>query len=145
MAVRLASFVLVLTSLMTHPGTAVAQTTSTAARNASEPIEYTVSFPAPHTHYVEISAVVPTGERPSVDLMMAVWTPGSYLVREFERNVESVTAAAPDGRTLAVEKSDKNHWRVSDRWCADRLPCAIASTATRCRFAPTGSRPGSRS
>ena len=99
---------------MTQPGTAVAQTTSTAARNtASDPIEYTVSFPAPHTHYVEVSAVVPTGERPSVELMMAVWTPGSYLVREFERNVESVTAAAPDGRTLAVEKSDKNRWHVT--------------------------------
>ena len=25
--------------------------------------------------------------------MMAVWTPGSYLVREYSRNVEAVTAA----------------------------------------------------
>jgi predicted metalloprotease with PDZ domain len=48
-----------------------------------------------------------------VELMMAVWTPGSYLVREYERNVEAVTAAAPDGRALAVVKSDKNRWRVT--------------------------------
>ena len=29
---------------------------------------------------------------------MAVWTPGSYLVREYERHVEGVAASA-DGRT----------------------------------------------
>ena len=44
---------------------------------------------------------------------MAVWTPGSYLVREFERNVEAVTASSPDGRAMAVEKSGKNRWRVA--------------------------------
>ena len=60
---------------------------------AAEPIRYTLSFPAPHTHYVEVSAAVPTGRRADVDLMMAVWTPGSYLVREYARNVEAVTAA----------------------------------------------------
>jgi predicted metalloprotease with PDZ domain len=44
--------------------------------------------------------------------MMAVWTPGSYLVREYARNVEAVTAAGPDGRALDVDKSKKNHWRI---------------------------------
>ena len=45
--------------------------------------------------------------------MMAVWTPGSYLVREYSRNVEGVTATGQGGRALAVEKSDKNRWRVA--------------------------------
>ena len=79
----------------------------------AEPIRYTLSFPAPQTHYVEVTASVPTGRRPAVELMMAVWTPGSYLVREYSRNVEAVTAAGPDGRALAVEKSEKNRWRVT--------------------------------
>ena len=83
------------------------------AQTATEPIRYSLSFPAPQTNYVEVSAVVPTDSRPSVELMMAVWTPGSYLVREYSRNVESVTAAAADGRPVAVEKSDKNRWRVA--------------------------------
>jgi predicted metalloprotease with PDZ domain len=55
---------------------------------------------------------VPTGGRPTIELMMAVWTPGSYLVREYSRHVERVTASA-NGRTLGVEKSDKNRWRVT--------------------------------
>jgi predicted metalloprotease with PDZ domain len=83
------------------------------AQSAPEPIRYTVSFPAPQTHYVEVTATVPTGRRPDVELMMPVWTPGSYLVREYARNVEAMTAAGPDGRPLDVDKSKKNHWRVA--------------------------------
>jgi predicted metalloprotease with PDZ domain len=83
------------------------------AQGAPEPIRYTLSFPAPQTHYVEVTATVPTGRRADVDLMMAVWTPGSYLVREYARNVEAVTASGPDGRALDVDKSKKNHWRVA--------------------------------
>src|SRR5258705_11939570 len=92
--------------LMTHAAAAMAQT-------APEPLRYTLSFPAPHTHYVAVTATVPTGRRADVDLMMAVWTPGSYLVREYARNVEGVTAAGPDGRALDVDKSKKNHWRLA--------------------------------
>ena len=77
-----------------------------------EPIRYTLRFPAPHTHYVEVEAVYPTGRRPQVELMMAVWTPGSYLVREYERNVEDLAAKAPDGHALAVMKPAKNRWRI---------------------------------
>lgn len=82
------------------------------AAQAPEPIRYTLRFPAPHTHYVEVEAVYPTGGRPQVDLFMAVWTPGSYLVREYERHVESVTAKSADGRARKVEKTRKNRWRV---------------------------------
>jgi predicted metalloprotease with PDZ domain len=100
------SRLLVALFLMTHAAAAGAQT-------APEPIRYTLSFPAPQTHYVEVTATVPTGRRADVDLMMAVWTPGSYLVREYARNVEAVTAAGPDGRALDVDKSKKNHWRIA--------------------------------
>ncbi len=84
-----------------------------SAQTAPDPIRYTLSFPEPHTHYVEVTAVVPTDRRPAVELMMAVWTPGSYMVREYARNVEAVTAATQDGRALTVDKSDKNRWRIA--------------------------------
>jgi predicted metalloprotease with PDZ domain len=77
-----------------------------------EPIRYTLRFPAPHTHYVEIEAAIPTGNRPQVEVYMATWTPGSYLIREYERHVEAVTATAA-GKPLTVVKSVKNRWRIS--------------------------------
>ena len=92
---------------------AVQHAASAAAQTAAPPIRYTLSFPAPQTNYVEVAAAVPTSGRPDIELMMAVWTPGSYLVREYERNVEGVTATNPEGRSLAVDKSDKNRWRIA--------------------------------
>jgi predicted metalloprotease with PDZ domain len=86
---------------------------SPLAQTRPDPIRYTLSFPAPHTHYVEVRAAVPTAGRAEVDLTMAVWTPGSYLVREYERNVESVTARGANGVALPVEKTMKNVWRVA--------------------------------
>ena len=77
------------------------------------PIRYTVTFPAPHTHYVEIEALYPTEGRDSIDLMMAVWTPGSYLIREYERHVEGMSASDPARGTLIIEKTRKNRWRIA--------------------------------
>ncbi len=85
--------------------------THSAAAQALEPIRYTLRFPAPHTHYLEVEAVYPTGRRPQVELMMAVWTPGSYLVREYQRHVENLVATS-DGKTLLVAKPVKNRWRI---------------------------------
>src|SRR5687768_3419923 len=79
---------------------------------ALDPIRYTLRFPAPHTHYVEVEAAVPSGGRPQVEVYMATWTPGSYLIREYERHVEAVTANA-GARSLTVEKSTKNRWRIT--------------------------------
>src|SRR5262245_31615878 len=80
---------------------------------SSEPIRYTLRFPAPQTHYVDVEATFPAAKQASIELFMAVWTPGSYLVREYERNVEALTASGADGRPLDVDKSKKNHWRIA--------------------------------
>jgi predicted metalloprotease with PDZ domain len=83
-----------------------------AGAQPADPIRYTVRFPAPQTNYLEVEASVPASGKARIDLMMAVWTPGSYLVREYERNLEAVAASA-GGRTLAVEKTAKNRWRIA--------------------------------
>ena len=91
-----------------------------AFAQAPEPVSYTVRFPAPATHYAELEASVPTDGRAAVELMMATWTPGSYLIREYARHVEALRATSPAGRGLPVVKSDKNRWRV-ETGGADRI------------------------
>jgi predicted metalloprotease with PDZ domain len=78
-----------------------------------DPIRYTLRFPAPHTHYVEVRADVPTSGQHEIELMMATWTPGSYLIREYERHVENVAATGPSGPPLHVTKTAKNRWAVT--------------------------------
>jgi len=91
---------------------AVAPLAAQKPAQAAEPIAYTLRFPAPSTGYIEVEAAVPTGGRAATELMMAVWTPGSYFIREYERHVEAVTAQGADGRQLSVEKTRKNRWRI---------------------------------
>src|SRR5262249_26961379 len=68
-------------------------------------VRYRVSSPAPQTHYLEVEASVPTDRKPEIELTMPVWTPGSYLVREYARNVEGVAARGPAGQPLAIDKT----------------------------------------
>jgi predicted metalloprotease with PDZ domain len=82
------------------------------ADTTTEPIRYTLRFPAPHTHYVEVEAIVPTDHQPHVELMMAVWTPGSYMVREYARHIEGIAAYTQGGQLLKVDKSSKNRWCI---------------------------------
>lgn len=79
----------------------------------AEPIAYTLRFTAPQNHLFDVEARVPTGGRAEVELMLPVWSPGSYLVREFSRNLEGVRAADEAGRPLAIDKVAKNRWRVA--------------------------------
>ncbi len=85
-----------------------------------EAVEYTVRFPEPHTHYLEVAALVPTDGEDEVELFMPVWTPGSYLVREYSQHVEAVEAETTDERPLEVTKTRKNRWRVGAAG-ADRI------------------------
>ena len=81
--------------------------------NKHEPLQYKLHFPAPHSHYVEVAAKVPACGRTSVDLRMAVWTPGSYLLREYARHVEALKAHTVGGMPLSVSKTSKNRWRIA--------------------------------
>lgn len=79
---------------------------------AGEPVlRYTLAMPAPQTHYFEVKMELRGFGQDYTDLKMPVWAPGSYLVREFARHVERLQATA-GGQPLAVEKLDKNTWRV---------------------------------
>src|SRR3546814_3610608 len=49
--------------------------------------------------------------REQLDLKMAVWAPGSYLIREFPKNVEGFRALAGK-KELQTEKISKNTWRI---------------------------------
>lgn len=74
-------------------------------------ILYRLSMPEPHTHLFQVEVRVEGVEEP-VALVMPAWTPGSYLIREFARNVQWLHAEDGAGRTLAWRKEDKLTWRV---------------------------------
>ena len=76
---------------------------------------YELSMPAPNTHYFEVKIELDLSERTDfkdhVDFKIAAWTPGSYLIREYAKNVEGF-AANSSNKTLKHQKTSKNTWRV---------------------------------
>src|SRR5688500_1117722 len=85
-----------------------------AAQTSPVEISFTVAMSRPHTHLFEVDINIKrTANGPQEEmLVMPVWTPGSYMVREFARNVQDFTASDAAGQPLKWEKTNKNTWRV---------------------------------
>jgi predicted metalloprotease with PDZ domain len=74
-------------------------------------VRHQLSFPQRHNQYVDVSASWPvSGDH--LELAMASWTPGSYLIRDFAANVEGLRAEDAEGRAREIRKTAKNRWRV---------------------------------
>ena len=89
----------------------IMSTISTMA-DAQSKIAFEVSFTEPQAHYVDVEMIISGNKKEQLDVKMPVWAPGSYLIREFAKNVEDFSAAGSKG-LLKVEKTDKNTWRIS--------------------------------
>src|SRR6201986_5001906 len=75
-------------------------------------ISYTITFPEAQAHYADIEMNITGLHQKDLDLKMPVWTPGSYLVREYSKNVESFTAEAK-GKPIEAKKTRKNIWHIN--------------------------------
>jgi len=85
------------------------------AQGPNSPISFTVSMSKPWTHLLEVEMRVQVPANLNVpnqtNLIMPVWTPGSYLIREFERNVQDFSADS-GGRALDWTKTNKDTWQI---------------------------------
>ncbi|GAB2974565.1 PDZ domain-containing protein [Mucilaginibacter puniceus] len=75
-------------------------------------ISYTLTFPEAQAHYVDVEMQLSGLKQNSLELKMPVWTPGSYLVREFARNIETISASA-NGKPVTIQKTRKNIWHIN--------------------------------
>jgi predicted metalloprotease with PDZ domain len=79
-------------------------------------IHYQVAMPVPESHLFEVTLQVSGWKagQSVLDLKMPVWTPGSYLVREYSRHLQdfAVNAGETPGEPLPWHKQGKNHWQI---------------------------------
>ena len=82
---------------------------------APSPLHYRIEPANLHAHLFRITLTIP---RPAAgqEVALPVWIPGSYLVREFAKNLQKLTAR--QGRQpVALRQLDKARWRTD---CTDR-------------------------
>lgn len=82
------------------------------AQTSSVAVSYRVQVPAPASHYVQVQARFLARGRDQLVVMLPVWTPGSYLIREYSRHLDQLTAEDASGRPLKLSKVRKNRWQV---------------------------------
>jgi len=85
------------------------------------PILYRVRPADPAGHRYHISVTVPEPDREGQRLSLPAWIPGSYLIRDFARHIETLSAEA-NGRAVAVTKIDNHTWQAA--------PCRSALVVT---------------
>ncbi len=76
-------------------------------------LHYQVAMPEPQSHYFIVTLQIQGWQRNVLDLKFPVWTPGSYLVREYERHLQNFQVYNPiDKQPLAYQKLGKSHWQI---------------------------------
>src|SRR5690349_2126400 len=96
-------FVLLTTLLFLAPGPLA----SAGPQDGGTGISFTVSMSRPQTHLLEVEMRITESGATAISedvLVMPVWTPGSYLIREYERHVQSFSAVDDAGHALSWEK-----------------------------------------
>lgn len=79
----------------------------------AQSIKYELKMPKPQNHYYHVEMVLEGFSDKTVDVKMPIWAPGSYLAREFAKNVNLVKAYDASGNELAVKKTNKNTWKIN--------------------------------
>jgi predicted metalloprotease with PDZ domain len=84
-----------------------------ANAGTAQNIVYHLKMEKPESHYFQVDMELNNLKSNEVIVKLPVWTPGSYLVREFAKNLDMVHAKSEDGQDLKVEKISKSAWKIS--------------------------------
>ena len=79
----------------------------------SQTVNYHLRMSKPQNHYYEVEMDLENFKQTELTIKLPVWAPGSYLVREFSKNVNQLTAVDENGKSLTVAKTAKNAWKIT--------------------------------
>ncbi|MGV3572207.1 MAG: M61 family metallopeptidase [Ramlibacter sp.] len=90
-----------------------------AQRQAGPRYRIEAEDPSAHLYQVTLTVAQPQGAQ---RLSLPAWIPGSYLVREFARHLQKLTARQ-NGKAVAVHQLDKATWQVD---CVPSAPLVVS-------------------
>jgi len=77
----------------------------------STPVLYTIQAVQPAAHLFEVSLTLAEPDPAGQVFSLPAWIPGSYMIREFARNIVSLSAEA-GGKAVPATQLDKHSWRL---------------------------------
>ncbi|RXV72699.1 M61 family peptidase [Burkholderia stabilis] len=79
----------------------------------TQPIRYSIVPKDLAAHLFEVTVTVADPDPEGQRFSLPVWIPGSYLVREFARNIVTLGAFNHAGRKVRIAKTDKHTWQAA--------------------------------
>ncbi len=85
---------------------------ATSTRNTPAPLHYRVEIGNLHAHLFRVTLTI---ARPAAlqRVSLPVWIPGSYLVREFSKNLQGLRAHQGARSPVPLEQLDKCSWQIA--------------------------------
>ncbi|MCU7907129.1 MAG: PDZ domain-containing protein [Candidatus Thiodiazotropha sp. (ex Epidulcina cf. delphinae)] len=74
--------------------------------------EYKIGFKSPQAHLFEVELVIRQPDPNGQIIYLPAWIRGSYMVRDFARNIVTIRAAS-GGKPVSISKLDKQTWKVA--------------------------------
>ena len=84
-------------------------------------VQYTIVPKDPAAHLFEVALTVQAPAAEGQVFQLPAWIPGSYMIREFARNIVRIEAES-EGKAVALKKLDKHTWQAA--------PCGRSLTLT---------------
>jgi predicted metalloprotease with PDZ domain len=81
------------------------------------PWQFVVSMPQPDTHLFHIQFTIENWQEDFLEVCLPVWTPGSYLVREYAKHLQDFQVCDRASNPLTWQKLGKNQWRIAGSDC----------------------------
>jgi predicted metalloprotease with PDZ domain len=78
------------------------------------PVRYEVDLSDRTQHLVRVTLRVPADLAPGGRLVLPVWTPGSYVVRDYVHHVQWIEAADEDGSDVVLTSDTLTSWRLPE-------------------------------
>lgn len=72
---------------------------------------YTITPVSAQAHTFDVTTTVQHVDRKSLIFRLPAWVPGSYMVRDFSRHLNGLTAVS-NGKQLTVQQIDKASWQI---------------------------------
>jgi predicted metalloprotease with PDZ domain len=79
-----------------------------------DPVRYLVDLTDRVHHLVRVRLTVPEDLAAGARLVLPVWTPGSYVVRDYARHVQTIVATDASGRELPLTMDTRTSWLLPD-------------------------------
>ena len=76
------------------------------------PIHYHINVSSIAGHVFDVSLRIENPDRNGQILTLPAWIPGSYMIRDFAKNIVKISAKDDEGTDVNIQKVDKQTWQV---------------------------------